>query len=324
MPQVACSGPLIKTKLTAILVLAAITVAAIAIHRFQPTHWPPLAVDILHSLHGTGFAVLAIAIYWYLQRRFPSHLNYLLAAAVTLAIGVISEIAQIPGPRDAQFSDLVLDGLGIFGALGVAAAFDGHVRQQLGAATRVVLPVAASASLAIACIPSIWLTYALVQQHRAFPQLLTFEHNWEQTTFGQTAEERPSLATAPDGWPAPGDTVARAVENGRWGIFISVHPKPDWRTYSELSFLAASVGGEFSMDIGVRDMAKDGEHHGVRYYKTVRVDTQPRRYVIRFDEILASPEDRLFDFSLVETVVLSSSRPGDGDVLLVDDFRLKP
>jgi VanZ family protein len=305
------------------LLLAVVVAAAIAIHRFNPSHWPPVAVDILHSLHGTGFAVLAVAVYWYLQRRFPTHVNYLLAAVVTLAIGIISEIAQIPGPRDAQLSDLLVDSLGIFGALGVLAAFDGDIRRQLGRVTRVLLPAVAGASLIVACVPSVWLTYALIQQHRTFPQLLTFEHAWEKATFRQTVGSRPSLVTAPKYWIVPGETVAHAKENGRWGIFISLHPKQDWRGYSKLSFVAASVNSGFSMDIGVRDYKKEGESHGVRYYKTVWVDAQPKRFNVTFDEIRSNPEDRVFDFSLVEAVVLSTSKPGSGAEVFVDDFRLE-
>jgi len=322
--QGADSGQLIKARAKIFLLLAVVVAAAVTLHRFNPQHWPPLAVDILHSLHGSGFAVLAIAVYWYLQRRFPSHVNYLLAAFVTMAIGVVSEIGQIPGPRDAQFSDLLVDGLGIFGALGVLAAFDSDIRRQISKPTRVLLPALASICLAIACVPSFWLSYALLQQHRTFPQLLTFEHAWERATFGQTANSRPALVAAPTPWPVPGKTVAHAVEHGRWGIFISLHPKQDWRGYSRLSFVAASVSSRFSLDIGIKDMAKDGEYHGVRYYKTIWVDTDPQRYDVTFDEILSKPEDRVFDLSLVEAVVLSTSKPGSGAEILVDDFRLEP
>ena len=281
-------------------------------------------MDILHSLHGTGFAILALIIYWYLERRFPKSNNYLLAAGVTMAIGVISEAAQIPGPRDAQFSDLLVDGLGVFGALGVKASLDTVIRRQLTRPVRMLLPGLAGIALAIACIPSFWFSYALVEQYRAFPNLLTFEHTWERAAFGQTVTRRPQLVDAPADWPVHGNTVARAREDGRWGIFISLQPKPDWRGYSSLSFVAASPGGPVAMDIGVKDMTLDGEYHGVRYYKSVIVKKTPTRFSVAFEDIQAHESDRPFDFAKVEGVVLSASKPGSGAEILVDDFRLEP
>ena len=58
----------------------AVIAAAVASHLFNPTDWPPLGVDILHSLHGPGFALIALAVFWYLQSRCVSPINYLLAA----------------------------------------------------------------------------------------------------------------------------------------------------------------------------------------------------------------------------------------------------
>ena len=278
----------------------------------------------MHALHGSGFAVLALLVFWALRFRYPSRFNYLLAAAITMGIGAISEIAQIPGPRDAQFSDLVVDGLGILGALGALASFDRKLRSLMSRRIRLLLPALAVTALGIACVPSLWLSYAFVQQYLAFPQLLSFEHNWEKATFGQTQGKQPTLIAAPTGWPVPGDTVARAQENGRWGIFLSLHPLPDWRGYSNLSFVVASTEGRFTIDIGVRDIKKEGEDHGVRYYKTVLVSEEPQTVTILFDEIRARPQGRPFDFALVEAVVLSAALPGSGVAILVDDFRLNP
>lgn len=266
---------------------------------------------------------MALIVYWLINARFPTRTNYLLAGIVTLGIGVVSEAAQIPGPRDAQFSDLLIDGLGVFGALGLLAAFDHSIRKIISRPLQLALPLSASLALTIACAPSLWYSYALIQQHRTVPQLLTFEHAWERTTFGQTVDIKPSIIPAPDGWPVAGGFVAKARENGRWGIFISLHTVHDWRDYSAVSFVAAAPAGNFSMDIGVKDMAKNGEYHGVRFYKTVKVTPEPRRFTITFSEIRARPENRDFDFALVEAIVLSASRPGSNTDVLLDDFRLE-
>lgn len=302
----------------------AITIAgSIFVHRYNPQHWPQLAIDLMHALHGSGFALLALAVFCALRFRQRSQRNYWVAAAITMGIGILSEASQIPGPRDAEFSDLMVDALGILGALGVVAAFDRAVRSQLKKSTRIVLPLVASIALGIACLPSLWYAYALLEQYRSFPTLLTFEHAWESAAFSQTTGRRPMLVSKPPNWPVDGDVVALAKENGRWGIFISFHPQPDWRDYSALTFIAASYHGDVEMDISIRDMQKDGERSGVRYNKFVRLDEKPQRIVVAFDDIRANPKGRAFDLSLVEAVVLSASTPGQESEILVDDFRLE-
>jgi len=253
-----------------------------------------------------------------------SVVNYPLAAAITMAIGLISEIAQIPGPRDAQLSDLMVDALGIVGALGVTAAFDRRVRSLITMPVRLLLPTVSGTALAIAIVPTLWLGYAFVEQQRAFPALLTFDHAWETATFGQTAQRQPEVIDAPPGWPIKGDKISRSSENGRWGIFLSLHPARDWHGYAGLSFVAASGGEGFAMDIGVTDMPKGEQHHSEHYYKSVTVGPEPKRYTLTFKEVRTAAKDRPFDFSRVKSVVFSAAKPGGRQELLLDDIHLNP
>jgi len=308
-----------------IAALAIVVAGAIAAHRFNPVNWPPLAHDILHSFHGTGFALLAVIVWWLLQRRYPDSFNYLLAAGITMGIGIVSEAAQIPGPRDAQFNDLIVDGLGVFGALGLLAAFDPQARSQLTRPVQVILPTIAGVALGIACVPSVWFSYALVQQHRAFPHLLTFEHAWESAVYSQPERQRPVLVESPANWPGGGGTVARSREAGRWGIFISIKPAIDWNEYSRLSFVVASAGEPIAMDIAVKDIRqKDVEKEQSRFYKAFQAGPEPRRITVTFEEIARGASNGPFDFSKIESIVLSAAKPGSGAEVLLDDFRLEP
>ena len=282
-----------------------------------------MGIDILHSLHGPGFAILSLLILWYFQHQCRSVINYVLAAAITMGIGLASEIAQIPGPRDAQLKDLVVDALGIFGAIGISASLDSSVRSIIPKWTRLMLPAAAAAALAIACVPTLWLGYALIQQKNAFPSLLTFERRWETAAFGQVPGHRPELVTAPADWPGDGTVVAHAVERGRWGIFLSIHPLPDWRGYETLSFLIASAGEEFSLDMCIRNKYLKGEEARNQYCKSIKVGPEAREISIPYSEILAGSKSGTFDFSRVDAVVFSVAKPGAGNELLIDDIRLE-
>ena len=181
----------------------------------------------MHSLHGPGFALIAITVFCYLQSQRASTGNYLLAAFIAMGIGLISEIAQIPGSRNAQLEDLIVNSIGIFGVLGLAGSFDKQLRSKIGNLARLSLSAAASIALTITIAPTIWYSYALVSQKQAFPALLEFEHRWERATFNQPGSQSPNLVDMPAGWPSDGTTIAHAEEAGQWGIFLSLHPLLD-------------------------------------------------------------------------------------------------
>ncbi len=70
-----------------------------------------------------------------------------------MGIGLISEIAQIPGPRDAQLKDLVVDAMAIMGALGMATFFDKQLKPAISKRTHLLLATVAGLALAITCVP---------------------------------------------------------------------------------------------------------------------------------------------------------------------------
>jgi hypothetical protein len=316
--------PILRTRSKAFALLVFISALAIAAHLFQPTNWPSLGIDILHSLHGPGFAVLALLILWYLQHQCRSVINYVLAAAIAMGIGLVSEIAQIPGARDAQVIDLVVDGLGIFGVIGVSASLDKNVRQMTPTWARLMLPSAAGVALAVTCVPTLWLGHALIQQKNAFPTLLTFESRWETAAFGQTPGHRPTRVAAPADWPGDGSIVARAVEDGRWGIYLSLYPLPDWRGYERLKFLVASVDNELDLDMCIRDKYVSKGPPRNQYCKSMQIGPEPREFSIPFSEILSGSQSGSFDFSRVDAVVFSAAKPGTKSEILIDDIRLEP
>jgi hypothetical protein len=180
-------------------------IVIIVLHRLSPEQATVLAQSVVHSLHAPGFAVVALTILLYLHWQNRTPLNYLLAAAAAMGVGVLSEIAQIPGPRDAQFKDLLIDGIGIFGALGAAALWDRDVRLLLPRNQRAVLAAASLAALAFSFWPTISQSYSMLQRYRAMPVLLSFENAWERNIFREHSDGLPMIVDAPDGWPGPGD-----------------------------------------------------------------------------------------------------------------------
>lgn len=280
-------------------------------------------MDILHSLHGPGFALVALLILGYLNSQSRSNFRYVLAAGLAIGIGVIAEIAQIPGDRGAEISDLFTDALGIFGALGISASLDKNIRSMLASWARLALPAMAGAAIAAVCLPSLGLALALTQQKAGFPTLLSFESRWEMAAVTPINGQRPARVSAPLDWPGDGPTVAHAVETGQRRLFLSFHPLPDWRGYEKLSFLAGSTGDEFAMRVCIRDWEPGMRRGRLQYCTRVPLGPQAREYSISFSEIQAGSEAPPFDFSRVHTLAFGSTNRGANREILIDDIRLE-
>lgn len=314
---------MIRRHFRIIVIAAAVLAAVIFMHRLSSDNWSRMSDRIMHSLHGPGFAALALLIFWYVRDRWPWPRNYFFAAATAFAVGVLSEASQIPGPRDAEFSDLVVNSIGILSGLGVIALFDPATRYAVGRRYRFTFAVVTLAALAYTLVPTLRLSYAWAQQLRSMPVILEFESAWERQTYSQPRRMRPVLEAAPPNWPVPGSTIARSSEQGRWSIFLAVEPARDWSAYTKLSFIAASDSDSLALAVGIRDMRPDRTTYENKYYERITVNRVPSRYYLSLEDIPVEPGQRPFDLAHVGSLVFSASEPGSNAQLILDDIRLE-
>ena len=241
-----------------------------------------------------------------------------------MTIGVLSEAAQIPGPRDAEIMDLIIDATGIFGALSVVAIFDVAIRAQLTANQRWIMALLSMLAMTATISPTLWYAYALTARHQALPSLLSFEHAWERVNISQSSHRRVELIASPKDWPTSGQRVAQVAESRRRGDLLSLHPYPNWLDYTSVSFLAASTTETtHQVRVTIRDMRPNQESHSNRFKTSILVGPQPVRYTIRLDDIRDTSVDRIFDLAHIDSIILRASNPGDDVKVLVDDFRLE-
>lgn len=299
--------------------LAVIAAAVIAAHLLAPDRPSYLVNAFIHALHGPGFAAVAAALWLLIGPLDPPKWRYIIAAVGAGCIGVLAELAQIPGPRDAQLIDLLVDAVGIVAALAAIAVFDRQLR--LIVPQRIFLVLFACVMGALTFLPPAWYAYAARAQAAAMPSLLSFEHLWEGSIYWQTDKRHPSLVAAPANWPQSG-TVAYTREDGSWGALIRLYPLPDWSAWMGISFIAASTTEkEYRVYVSVRDTPADDEAANVLGYN-VMVGPEPQRYVVPFAQMRQRRGDTDFDLRHVETLVFSASQPGSGTSILVDDIRL--
>ncbi len=307
---------------TAIAGLLLIILVLLA-HQFLPSQVSDLAHQLIRSLHGPGFGLVALIIMMLTRDPDRPLVGYVKAAAFSILLAGVAEASQILGPREAQIGDFLTDALGILGFLGIVAVLDSGVRRTIGRPRTVLLALIGIPALVLTLTPTLWLSYALVQRSQSVPQLLSFDEAWEQT-YSSGKDAGLEIIPAPDGWPEGSGNIARLHSAGQWGLMLHIRPDPDWSDYSAVSFLAAASNEDSRrIALGLWGINPgDGTPPG-RYYTRVKIGREPARYCILFDDLNDSSSQRKFDLTQVYELLVGATKDQTGVELLVDDFRLE-
>jgi hypothetical protein len=308
------------------LVFGLVTIGVvIASHRYLPSHSSPLMTKFAHSLHAPGFAIIAAAAWWLFRRQLAGPSAFLWAAIMSTAAAVIGEAAQVPGPRNARLSDIGIDMLGIFGALGSIAAFDPQVRKSLTNRWWLALLPLAFLALFFAFRDSIGIGAMLIGRSQSMPGLVSFEHVWESRMYTASQGGPASIIANPDGWPeGGGESVLEVEAAGRWNVVLRLYPYPDWSGYENLTFLAASADGKtHALTVSVSDTPAYRSAEWNRQFAHATVHSKPQRIVIPLAQLLPGDNPEPLDFRYVSDVILTTDYQGGPTTLLLDDFRLE-
>ncbi|MDH4055533.1 MAG: hypothetical protein OEV58_09165 [Gammaproteobacteria bacterium] len=308
--------------LVAFVAIAALVLIALA-HRFSPEQPSHFLDKIVHSLHAPGFAGVTFFVFAILRLYHRGSRNYLYAGAIAMGIGVLSEAAQIPGPRDAEFSDLVTDGIGIFGALGLLVLFDRDIKQRIAVITRRRIGYATLLALLVSFGPTALYTYALIAQKNALPVLLSFEQRWERLIYSMPGSNRMDRIDAPATWPVKGKVVR--VTSSRRGGLLEWRPYPDWSQSDNFSFVAATGDGKvWEVLVYIEDSRPNGVKESNYLRSIVEIGPNPTRIRIPFTTLRAESDTRPFEIAHVKRVFLRLNERTGGIPVILDDFRLEP
>ena len=224
-------------------------------------------------------------------------------------------MSQVPGPRNAEVADLVVDGAGILAGLALVAALDSSLNFGASPWTRRAVGLAAALALIAIVMPTLRLTAAISVRNANFPVLLSFESALERELYAGMQTPEPVRVPKPRDWPTDGTVIGNATASGRWGTMLAMAPYQDWQDYAAVSFVVAS-GNDEPVDIGV--MLRSNKKN---YYRRFTAGPDPRRVRIAFEDIVSKRPD--FDLSDVRTLVVSAAEPGQPYEVLLDDFRLE-
>jgi len=299
-------------------------VLAVAMHLVDLPVTSKAGRALADNLHAPGFGFIAIAI-WLLVRRTNAPMSSLVSTlAITVALAVVSEIAQIPGQRNASISDLGRDLLGIAGFLLLAVCSDAQLRRRLCRSYRVALTLIGLTLTSMALQPTAVNSRVLVARALAVPSIATFDAPWEAGIYRPLTQEGLARISPPDGWPVQnGFALAVELVPTRYsGLVIDTYP--DWSDYESISFLAATLdGSSLTVEIRIHDALHDSTW-GDRYNSKIVLTPSATRFRIPLTDLQDSIVERQFDLARVAQIVIYKVHATGDERLVFDDFRLEP
>jgi hypothetical protein len=232
---------------------------------------------------------------------------YWWAFGVAVALGLLTELAQLVGPRDASIEDFVNDGLGAALALAVRARYDRSLRAELASrAAGVALGAIALLSAALIAAPVVWAGAAYLRRQTIMPALAQFDSSLDlYLTVGRAATLR--LVPMPSPWSQMDDHFALRVEpiSADWpGVTID-ELRPDWRRYSTLAIDVLNPNAApLRLQVRVDDQ-RPNPRYGERYDQEFELPAQTRQLLrIPLREIEAAPRKDHIDLARMRAVVL--------------------
>jgi hypothetical protein len=288
----------------------------------------PIGAAISNWGHVPLFAVVALALLAVARRWLPSRWRrpvplYALVAAAGGLLALVSEVAQIAGPRDAAFVDLFNDGVGIAAALAFRASFERELPRAVSRrGARRALRHGAVLLLAASLVPVALWAEAYRRRAESFPLLCGFDSPWLMR-FVETGAAELVRTTPPAAWEAARGEVGRLSVHGweRAGLSIE-DPWPDWTGYDELRLRTFLPGGRpVTLVLRIDDRVRR-EHPADRYERAFTLQPGAGELRVPLAEIAAGPRFRQLDLAHVHLLLLYARRVPEPFVVYLDDLRL--
>jgi hypothetical protein len=319
----------VPVKKTAIQVLlpASVVAALLAFMHYAPiSRWEDMFWRAVQNYgHVPLFAVLTIALFFLLKHtlHLDAPLLYPAAFGGAMFLGFLSEVAQIVGPREAEFMDLVRDALGSAGALAFL------LRREPVAAIppkiRFFAPLAGIVLL-LAPLPPVITAYAtLTYRDNSFPRICSFESRWDRRLL-HTNDVAVEEVAPPPGWEqADGERVGKVTfqRTESWPGFGWEEPHPDWRGYEYFTFeVYSTIDTTRWIRVRINDRDHD-QNYADRFSR--RFDITPGATTVRIPlaEVAHAPEGRAMMMDHIGMVLVFAAQDAKPFTLYFDNFRLE-
>ncbi|HWK75843.1 MAG TPA: hypothetical protein VNQ81_16315 [Povalibacter sp.] len=285
-------------------VIIGILLAAVV---FAPVPGRTLGIRTLHDFaHGPIFGCVAVLLLLCIRGdgrlQLRPAMQYLLAFFAALALGGLTELAQIPVGRDASWFDLRSDALGAAAFLGIAAAIDGRLRRPV----RAFAVLGGVVLLGIHSTPLATAASEYLRRERAFPVLLDFSQQLD-SYFLEPQRARIELQAMPSVWARQPGELALRVEfaAGPWPGIDAAEPGPDWRGYKSLVLdVTNTTDADLAFMLRVHDVHHNYEFDD-RFNRMLTVAPRTRSVLrVPVVDIESAPRGRSMDLTQIADFML--------------------
>jgi VanZ family protein len=283
---------------------------------FVPLPIPPTYAGrtVENAGHTPLFFIVTLAAIFMLRAepRFVGWRLYLVAGAIGIGMGFLSEVVQRPLARDASWEDVWADAIGAVCALAVYALFDrisGLRRWQRFFALGV-----ATACITVYVSPIYAMTRAYLHRNGQFPVIASFHSRTELYWTLSIGVRREIVNDALEV-----DFVADETPG------IGFHePVPDWRAYRWLVVDAENPAAE-PLKLGVR---VHDEHHNRQYNDRFNrhfdlAAGERKTLRISLDDVRRGPRSRPMDMAQISNVTLYRGATTGSRKLRVHSIKLE-
>jgi hypothetical protein len=306
------------------LALIAILLAAVV---FAPVPGDTRWIRTLHnSAHAPIFGCVSLLVL--LVTRSHPRLQtlgllaqYVLALAAALALGVITELLQIPAGRDASFEDALHDIIGALALLGLFAAIDTRVRGvPQNVPIRFAAAVVGLVSLGVAVAPVTRAAIKYEQRDERFPVLADFSQRYDRYFILQQSSEF-SPVTLPTPWARTKDETAMRVRllDGPYPGMNFIEPVPDWRGYSTLAVdLTNPTPMNLQLILRIHDLGHNNQPED-RFGRRFELPAGTREILrVRLEDVAAAPKSRRLDLRQIAGMIIfrTDDSPPAGELYL--------
>ena len=277
--------------------------------------------QFFNALHAPAFAVLTIALLRWSLNFLSRGKAIALTVLTSLLIGLLGEILQVYGPRDADLLDLANNGIGI--ATGICLAWLFATPRQVGKGARfrlailILLPL-----LTLTLAPATWYGHAAIAQQLAMPKLLSFDAWWESSVYKASGNALLQLEQAPVNWPEGGSRLAKIASTGRPYPGIQIEPTANWQNYDSLTFYAASANDHsvrLTISIYHSDKTRlDGEWFDYPF----EIGPAPKLLTIELADIWKAPPGQESAERTVREIVIFIGKTTGHEEFYLDEFQL--
>jgi hypothetical protein len=288
--------------------------------------------ELQNAGHFPVFGMLAILIIWLSKKYLAIKnqyliINYILAIGIASILGLLLEIYQYFGPRDADWGDLVRDIAGAAAFCFVYLAYDRSLISRSVGMSKLIKPLLISLAFAMligASMPLIDLGKSYLQRNKSFPVICDFDESW-QTEFVIAQGAGLEYVSVPDDWPGEheGRVGKLTFFQSRYPGIVFREPVRDWTRYNTLCFdIYSELSEPFNLLVRV-----DDKHHNKsysdRYNGQLEIGPGLNKIRIPFDQIRRGPRSREMDMANVSLIVLFVANPERSFSIYLDNIKLE-